>query len=314
MSRFKIVFMGTPEFAVPSLNALAAGPDLVAAVVTQPDGPRGRGRRLVPSVVKSRALELGIPVIQPPKARDAEFIKQMEALGPDLFVVAAFGQILPQRLLDIPTIMPVNVHGSLLPAYRGAAPVQWAIIHGLRRTGITIMKMDAGMDTGPILLQDSLEIGEEETFGELYPRMAGLGADLLMKALAALDAGTLEPVEQPSEGVCMAPMLTREMARVQWDRPAVEVHNLVRALDPSPGAYTMLGDERLRLYRPSLSVESGGGQAPWGTVVYAGDRGLEVACGRGSVIFREVQWPGKRRMEAGAFLRGRSIAPGTRLI
>jgi methionyl-tRNA formyltransferase len=179
MNSYKIVFMGTPEFAVPALKALMEGPNQVVAVVTQPDRPKGRGRKLIPSPIKVLAEKAGIAVLQPEKARSPEFLSQVLDLAPDLLVVAAYGQILPQELLDIPRIMPINVHGSLLPEYRGAAPIQWAIIQGDTKSGITIMEMDAGMDTGPMLLQKALTIGPEETFGELYERMAGLGAGLL---------------------------------------------------------------------------------------------------------------------------------------
>ncbi len=311
MGRFRIIFMGTPEFAVPSLQALIAGPDDVIAVVTQPDRPRGRGRKLSPSPVKVVALEEGVHVLQPEKARSEEFIERVRGLEPDLLVVAAYGQILPQALLDIPKIMPINVHGSLLPKYRGAAPIQWAIINGDAITGITIMKMDAGMDTGPMLLKGELEIGPEETYGELYPRMARLGADLLMKALDLLDKGELQETPQPDNGATYAPLIRPHMAQMDWTRPARELACLIRALDPRPGAYTLWDGQRLRLYRPAV-VEKDDFDAAPGTVLEASENGVLVATGHGVLAIRELQMPGKKRIAVGDFLRGRKIPAGTR--
>lgn len=302
--RFRIVFMGTPEFAVPSLRALLESGEEVIQVVTQPDRPKGRGRRPVPPPVKLFAKEKGLPVSQPIKASAPEFVEEVAGLAPDLLVVAAYGQILSKELLSVPSIMPINVHGSLLPRYRGAAPIQWAILDGCRETGITIMEMDEGMDTGPILLQESLEIGARESFGSLYGRMAELGARLLVRALALLKEGRLTPRPQPSEGASLAPMITKEMAEIDWEKGAVSIFNLVRALDPSPGAYSFLDGHRVRLFSPHLP---GGdiGEARPGEVIRADAEGLAVAAGDGVVAFEEIQWPGKRRLKAADFLRGR---------
>jgi len=308
--RYRIVFMGTPEFAVPSLNALLEGPDDVVCVVTQPDRPRGRGRKLVPSPVKEVAQKNGIAVLQPERAREPGFVAEMKRLGPDLLVVAAYGQILSQELLDVPSIMPVNVHGSLLPKYRGAAPIQWAIMEGEKETGITIMKMDAGMDTGPILLQRGLKIGPEETFGELYERMAHLGAELIMEALEKLKTSELVPIPQPEEGVSLAPPISRQMAHIDWELPAQKVSNLIRALDPKPGAYTYLEGNRIRLFRP-VAIE-GGADKPPGTLLSLSDKGIEIATGKGSVLIREIHWPGKKRLSVANFLRGRALKEGIR--
>lgn len=323
----KIVFMGTPDFAVPSLNALIAAGHEISAVVTQPDRPRGRGKALKPSPVKVAAQAHGISVLQPERVRDSAFLQEISALEPDIIVTAAFGQILPQSLLDIPKIMPINVHGSLLPKYRGAAPIQWALINGERQTGITIMRMDAGMDTGPILLQRGLEIEPEETFGELYVRMALLGASALIDALKLLAAANLKPVEQPSAGVSLAPPITSEMAWLDWRQSPEDLANLMRALDPKPGACSSLNGVTMRFFRPAVvsglrsdftsSNTSAGllfGHPVAGTVLFCDDRGLLVACGadgRGALLIREILAPGKRRMRVADYIRGNSIATGS---
>jgi methionyl-tRNA formyltransferase len=311
MNSYRIVFMGTPEFAVSALKALIEGPNQIVAVVTQPDRPRGRGRKLMPSPIKVLAEKAGIAVLQPEKARSPEFLSQVRELDPDILVVAAYGQIFPQELLDIPRIMPINVHGSLLPKYRGAAPIQWAIIQGDIKTGITIMEMDAGMDTGPILLQKALSIGPEETFGELYERMAGLGAGLLVQALEELHKGTLKPIYQPEEGISYAPSIKPEMARLDWSQPARRISCMVRALDPRPGAYTLWNGQRLRLYMPFV-IEMDAKDMEPGTVCRVGEDGMVIVTGDGCLGIRELQWPGKRRMPCAEFLRGRPIPVGAR--
>jgi len=311
VNSYKIVFMGTPEFAVPALKALIEGPNRVVAAVTRPDRPRGRGRKLSPSPIKVLAERAGIAVLQPEETRSPEFLNQVRDLAPDLLVVAAYGLILPQELLDIPRIMPVNVHGSLLPRYRGAAPIQWAIIQGDTGTGVTIMEMDAGMDTGPILLQETLTIGPEETFGGLYERMAELGAGLLVQALEELHKGTLKPRPQPEEDASYAPPIKPEMARLDWSQPAMRISCMVRALDPRPGAYTLWNGQRLRLYRPFVVDMEAGDMEP-GTVCRAGEDGVVIAAGKGCLGIRELQWPGKRRMPCAEFLRGRPVPVGAR--
>jgi methionyl-tRNA formyltransferase len=311
MNPYKIVFMGTPEFAVPSLKALMEGPDRVVAVVTQPDRPKGRGRKLMPSPIKILAEKAGIDVLQPEKARSPDFLSQVRDLAPDLLVVAAYGQILSQELLDIPQIMPINVHGSLLPAYRGAAPIQWAIMQGDTKTGITIMKMDAKTDTGPMLLQKAMAIESEETFGELYERMAVLGASLLVQALDELHRGTLKPRSQPDEGISYAPPIKPEMARLDWSQNASRISCIVRALDPRPGAYTFWNSHRLRLYMPFVIDVDAEDMEP-GTVCSVGEDGVVIAAGKGCLGLKELQWPGKRRMSCAEFLRGRPIPVGAR--
>ena len=310
----RIVFMGTPEFAVPSLKGLLNSPDKVIAVVTQPDRPRGRGRKLQPPPVKVVAEQAGVEVLQPVKASSPDFIEKMRSLAPDFLVVAAYGQILKQELLDVPKIMPINVHGSLLPKYRGAAPIQWAILNGEKETGVTIMKMDAGMDTGPILLQKAIPIGEEESFGELYKRMAEVGAQLLLKAIEGLKRGEIIPVPQPEEGVTYAPFITKEMCLIDWSEPAWKISCLIRALDPAPGAYTFLEGKRLRLYKPFLvNGDTASLNGPPGTVLSAAPNGLIVSTGKGVLGIREVQLAGKKRMDVSSFIQGRKIRPGTLL-
>ena len=301
--------MGTPEFAVPALKALADSRHDICAVVSQPDRKKGRGRKVVPTPVRVAAEGAGLQVLQPEKVREPEFLDIARELAPELLVVAAFGQILPQALLDIPSIMPINIHGSLLPALRGAAPIQWAIINGLERTGITIMEMDAGMDTGPMLLQEGLDMGPDETFGSLYQRMAELGAGLIVKALDLLAEGKLEPVPQPEHGITMAPPIKKEMAHVDWQKPAGEIHCLIRAMDPSPGAYTMWKGQRLRIYRPEIAETDASGAAP-GTVCAVEKDRVTVACGKGCLALGELQWPGKKRLECAEFLRGRPVEAG----
>jgi len=309
--RFKIVFMGTPEFAVPALDTLIKGPDRILAVVSQPDRPKGRGRKLLPTPVKARALEAEIPVFQPKKVREPEFLKRLQGLEPDLIVVAAFGQILPQALLDIPRIMPINIHGSLLPKYRGAAPIQWALINGEKETGITIMRMDAGMDTGPMLLKGSLAIGEDETFGELVVRMSELGARLLAEALDKLAKGQLKEEVQPEEGVTYAPPIKKEQYHIDWSQPARTIHGTIRAFDPRPGAYTLYQGQRLRLYSPVIVDDKNTPEQRPGTVLDASSGTIKVSCGQGILGIRQVQWPGKKRLDVESFLRGRKIPQGS---
>ncbi len=308
--RFRIVFMGTPEFAVPPLETLINGPDEVIAVVSQPDRPKGRGRKLLPTPVKEVAQKAGIQVFQPKKVREPEFLETLEALEPDLIVVAAFGQILPQALLDIPKIMPINIHGSLLPKYRGAAPIQWALINGDKETGITIMKMDAGMDTGPMLLKGAIPIGEDETFGQLVVRMSELGAQLLEKALEKLEKGELTPEIQPEDGVTYAPPIKKEQYHIDWTLPAHKIHGTIRAFDPKPGAYTLFEGQRLRLYAPVVLEKDSSIEEP-GTVIEASPEAIRVACGKGVLGIRQIQWPGRKRLDVDAFLRGRQIPKGS---
>ncbi|HKA86629.1 MAG TPA: methionyl-tRNA formyltransferase [Haliangiales bacterium] len=304
----RVAFMGSPEFAVPTLEAVRAAHD-VAVVVTQPDKPAGRGRHVEPPPVKLVAERAGVPVLQPRSARAPELIDALRRFAPDVAIVVAYGKILPQAVLDVPRHGCLNVHASLLPRYRGAAPIQWAIIRGETETGITIMKLDAGMDTGPMLLRRAVAIAEEDTAGTLAARLAPLGAELMREALVRLEAGTLVETPQDGAGATFAPMLKKEDGRIDWTRPARAARDLVRGVDPWPGATAQLDGETLKVWRPR--VVPGGGEP--GEVLGADRDGLVVACGDGAVALGELQLPGRKRLAAAAFVAGRPVPAGTRL-
>lgn len=302
--------MGTPQFAVPSLAALLARGEEVAAVVCQPDKPRGRGRRLMPPPVKEAALAAGLAVLQPDRIRTPEFLARIRDLAPDLIVVTAYGRILPGELLRLPPFGTINVHGSLLPRYRGAAPIQWAVLNGDTETGITIMQMDEGMDTGDILLAEKLAIAPHDTAGSLAEKMAALGGTLLGQALDALRAGKLVPRRQDERLATLAPPLRKEQGVIDWQKPAREIGCLIRGLDPWPMAHTTLEGKWLRLFRPRI-IAGAVREAP-GTLCRADRDGLLVATGQDALLIAEVQMEGGRRMEVDAFLRGRPLKPGVR--
>ena len=305
----RVVYFGTPEFAVPSLRALVGEGFDVVGVVTRPDKPTGRHRsRATPSAVKVAALQDDLPVFQPERPAEPEFLARMQELAPDLSIVAAYGHILPQALLDVPARGSVNVHASLLPALRGAAPIQRAILLGLPETGITIMQMDAGMDTGAILHQVATPIAEDETGGELSERLAELGAEALIEALTLMDEGGVEPRPQDHAKATFAPKIKREEERLDWSCPADAVARKVRAFDPRPGAWTSARDKELKLF--GAKVAHGAGES--GLVLRADDE-LVIACGAGAVSVAEVQPAGRARMSARAFVNGRGIAAGDRL-
>ena len=306
--QLRVLFMGSPDFAVPSLRALAGRHDVVA-VVTQPDRPQGRGRRLAPPAVKLVAQELGLPVLQPEKLRKREVRQELADLGAEMFVVAAYGKILSKKMLAVPPMGCVNVHASLLPRLRGAAPIQWAVIRGEADAGITIRQLDEGMDTGPMLLQGAIPLAPDETAGSLHDRLAPLGAELLIEAIDGILEGSVTPTPQPEEGT-LAPMLAKDDGQVDFSRTAREVDCHIRGMDPWPGAHAALGDERIKLFRSRAEPGSGG---QTGEVLGADDRGLLLACGDGAVRIGEMQLPGKRRMTATALLAGRPIPVGTRL-
>lgn len=298
----RILFWGTPGFAIPPLRALLGEGHDVVGVVTQPDRPAGRGRRLRPSAVKEVALEEGLPVLTPERARGDAFLAEIRALDPELSVVVAYGQILRPDVLALPPLGSINIHASLLPELRGAAPIHWAIARGYRETGVTLMQMNAGMDEGPILLQRHLPIGEDDTMSGLALRLSELGAEALLETLALLP--TLAPQEQDHARATYAPRVDRDTARIDWSRPAVEVSCLVRAMDAVPGAWTELGGEPVKLFRPGVvpRPEGAAGAEP-GAVVGAP---LVVATGGGGAVsFGEIQPPGKRRMATEAWARGR---------
>jgi methionyl-tRNA formyltransferase len=305
----RIVFMGTPDFAVPSLQALLDGPEQVVAVVCQPDRQRGRGKVLSPPPVKVLAERNGLPVLQPLSVRQDPFFEQMQALAPDLLVVAAYGKILPGSLLHLPRLGALNVHGSLLPKYRGAAPIQWAVINGETETGITIMQMDEGMDTGDILLAAPVPIGPQETAGELFDRLARLGGEILGTAVAQLKAGQLTPRPQENPLATSAPMLKKEMGHLDWTLSAHRLHSLIRGLDPWPSAYGFIDGKRYRFFAPEI-IPIRPAEPP-GTICRADSQGLLIATGEDCLRLRDIQPEGKKRMNVGACLRGVHIPPGT---
>jgi len=307
MTRPRIVFMGTPEFAVPSLAALFELGDVVA-VVTQPDKPKGRGQALAISPVKAYALERRVPVLQPQKLRTPPFSEVLREYKPDVAVVTAYGKILPKDLLDTPTRGCLNVHASLLPRFRGAAPIQWAIAHGDTETGVALMVMDVGLDTGPVLAEKRLPIAPDETSATLHDKLSSLGGALLREHLPAYLRGALTPRPQPEEGMVLAPIISKEEGKLDFTRPAVELERRLRAFTPWPGAFTTLEGKLFKVHRAKV----GTGQGEPGTVVSAGPQGLEVACGEGSLVLLEVQPEGKRVMPVGDFLSGRKLAPGSR--
>jgi methionyl-tRNA formyltransferase len=300
-----VLFYGTPEFAVPTLEALLAR-HVVAGVVTQPDRPAGRGQRARASAVKAVAVRHGLPVLQPERLRDPEWPERLAALAPDTAVVVAFGQILPPRVLEVPLRGSINVHASLLPRYRGAAPIAWAIIHGERETGITTFRMDAGMDTGPILLQRATPIGPEETAGELAIRLAGLGAQVLLETLDGLDA--ISPVPQDGAQATRAPRLRKEDGALDWTRPAGELAARIRGVNPWPGASTRVAGGRLLIWR--ARTRTGTGEP--GVLIPVG-ASLLVGTGEGLLEPVEVQPENRRAMSWEAFLRGTRLGAGAAL-
>ena len=305
----RLVFMGTPDFAVPSLQVLLDGPNQVVAVVCQPDRQRGRGKVLSPPPVKVLAEQHGIPVLQPLSVRKESFFEQMRELAPDLLVVVAYGKILPDALLQLPRLGSINVHGSLLPKYRGAAPIQWAVINGEAETGITIMQMDEGMDTGDILLVMPVAIGSQETAGELFTRLAPLGGQTLGAAIEQLGEGRLVPQRQDHNLASAAPMLTKEMGHLDWSLPAARLHCLIRGLDPWPSAYGFVEGKRYRFFNPEIVTVCS--SEPAGIICRADHQGLLVATGDDCLLIRDIQPEGKKRMEVATCLRGARIAPGT---
>lgn len=303
----RIVFMGTPDFAVPSLEALLAAGHEVCGVFTQPDKPKNRGMKLLPPPVKVTAQNHDIPVFQPTKLRDGSALEELRALAPELIVVAAYGRILPQEILDLPPKGCINVHSSLLPRYRGAAPINWAVVNGDKETGVTIMKVAPELDAGDILGQVSTPIDPEETVETVHDRLAGLGGELLVKVVEEIAAGTVQAVPQDPELVTYAPMLSRALAPIDWSQSANSIHNKVRGLVPWPATSTdVFSKEPVKVFAVAETGEHTG-KAP-GTVLAARPEGIDVACGDGMVLrILELQAPGSRRMAAADYLRGHPI-------
>lgn len=303
-----IVFMGTPLFAQPSLQALLNGPDHVVAVVCRADAPQGRGRKCCPPPVKTLAEETGIPVLQPESIRTEEFLEQIRAFHPDLIVVIAYGKILPGSLLHLPRLGTINVHGSLLPKYRGAAPIQRALINGEKETGVTIMQMDEGVDTGDILLPARLPISKDDTSGSLADKLARLGSETLLEAIARLKEGRLQAVKQDEAQASYAPLLDKEEGNLDWSRPAAELHCLIRGLDPWPSAYGFIDNRRFRFFQPKV-MPGEVKEAP-GTLCRADRFGVLVATGKDYLLIREIQPEGKKRMCVQACICGMKLPVG----
>jgi methionyl-tRNA formyltransferase len=304
----RVAFAGTPAFAAAALEAVAAAGHTIVLVLTQPDRPAGRGLAAARSPVKLVAERLGVPVHQPERLKDPSTHVPLREARADVLVVAAYGLILPQAVLDIPARGAVNIHASLLPRWRGAAPIQRAILAGDARTGITIMQMDAGLDTGPMLLHEAVAIGAAETAGTLHDRLAALGAKLIVPALDGLARGTLVPVPQPAEGITYAAKIDKREARIDWSRPAAEIERMVRAFDPVPGAVGRLRGQEVKVWR----AEPCAGTAEPGTVLQSSEAGVVVACGTGAILLAELQRAGGKRLAAGNFLRGFPVAVGER--
>ncbi len=318
----RIVYMGTPDFSVAALQALATSRDDVVGVVTPPDRRRGRGRKLKPTAVKACAVELGIPVFQPENVNDQQSLDHIAAWEPDVIVVAAYGQILRAPILDLPPHGCINIHASLLPKYRGAAPINWAIVRGEEETGITIMEMDEGLDTGPMLLKKKTLIGPLETAGELHDRLAEMGAELIVDVMRLIHLDSLNPVPQDDDASSYAPMLSREHGAIDWTLSATDIANRIRGFNPWPGTYSHLvvdddGTERIKFHLAKPVDESAHDvpeRMPPGTVVRASSRRgqLWIATGEGVLDCLEIQAPGSRAMEARDFLNGQQISEGDR--
>jgi methionyl-tRNA formyltransferase len=315
MARLRIIFMGTPELAAVSLEALRREPAFeIVAVVTQPDRPKGRDLKLKPSPVKEIALRAGLPVLQPEKARDENFIAELRRWQPDLIAVAAFGQILPKSILELPRFGCLNVHTSLLPKYRGAAPIQWAILNDETETGVTIMKMDAGMDTGDILTQQATPIRSEDDAETLHDRLAQLGAELLVRTIPDFVAGKIQPRPQPAGQATHAPKIKKEDGRIDWRLPARAIWNRVRAFAPWPGGFTFLPAQPqpmlLKIWQAQVVSQTGSA----GEILSADKTGIVIGCGTDALRATMVQREGGRKMPAQEFLAGHALSPGQKFI
>ncbi|AGF77398.1 methionyl-tRNA formyltransferase [Desulfocapsa sulfexigens DSM 10523] len=305
---FRIIFMGTPDFSVPALQGLIDGPDQVVAVITQPDRPKGRGKKLTPPPVKVLAQSAAIPVLQPTKIKTAAFADELRAFNPDLIIVAAYGRILPSSILNLPPLGCINIHGSLLPRHRGAAPIQWAILAGDKEAGVTIMEMDEGMDTGAMLLPASVPVSINETAGGLFTKLSELGGTTLLKALDLLRQDKLPPIEQEHSLATEAPPLKKEYGAIDWNKSAWEIHCLIRGMDPWPTAYSFLDGTRFRFFAPELTDRSCT-QTP-GSIIQADRNGLLLATGDGALLIHEIQPEGKKRMSVEAYLCGHLLETG----
>lgn len=300
--------MGTPQFACPTLQMLINRGEEIITVITQPDRPKGRGQQMQPPPVKELALANNIPVMQPLKVRVPEVVEQIRQLAPDLIVVVAFGQILPKSLLDIPPLGCINVHASLLPAYRGAAPLNWCIINGEAETGVTTMLMDVGLDTGDMLLKKITPINAEDNASTLHDRLSVLGAETMNETLEILAAGELKPEKQDESLTCYAPMLKKDLGSIDWNRPAAAIFNLVRGVTPWPGAYSVIDGKVIKIHQ----VRTGDSCGSPGELLAVSKSGIEVGTAEGSIIIEELQLEGKKRLKVADFIAGCQLSIGSR--
>ena len=305
----KLVYMGTPDFAVPPLTALVEAGHEVAAVVTQPDKPKGRGKAVLMTPVKEKALSYGIPVYQPARVKkDEEFLKTLREINPDAIVVAAFGQILPKEILELPKYGCVNIHASLLPKYRGAAPIQWAVIDGEKESGITTMMMDVGLDTGDMLDRTVIPLAEDETGGSLFEKLSRAGGPLILKTLEALENGTAVRTKQPEEGATYAGMLDKSLGNIDWTQSAAKIERLIRGLNPWPSAYTGYKGKTMKLW--AADVLEGTFEGVPGEIIKVEKERFLVRTGDGALAVKELQLEGKKRMDIESFLRGYPVPEG----
>ena len=308
--------MGTPDFAVGTLKELIDNQYDVVAVVTQPDKPKGRSKELVFSPVKEEAVKHNIQVLQPERARDEAFVEELRKYNADVFVVVAFGQLLPKSIIDMPRLGCINVHASLLPKYRGASPIQWAVIDGCEYSGVTTMKMDEGLDTGDILLVDKVKLDKKETGGSLFDRLSDVGAQLLVKTLEGLEAGTITPVKQDDSESTYVKMLHKSFGKMDFNKSAAELERLIRGLNPWPSAFTYIDGKMLKIWDADVVdniSEVQTDEVKPGQIVSVGKNTFAIACGQGYLVVNEVQLEGKKRMDSGSFLRGNQLEAGVML-
>ena len=301
----RILFMGTPDIAAGCLQKLIDDKFEIIGVVTQPDKPQNRGKKLGMPPVKELALKYDLPVYQPLKARDEEFVKTLQELNPDVIVVVAFGQILPKSILDIPKLGCVNVHVSLLPKYRGAAPINWVIINGEEKTGVTTMYMDEGLDTGDMILTEEFALDDEITAGELHDKMTVIGADTLVKTLELMEKGTAPRIPQNHDEFTYAPMMKKTLGHIDWNKTAREIHNLARGVNPWPGAYTIYNDVTMKIWKTKVLNETSD-KTP-GTILKVDKDGIKVSTKDKIVLIEEIQMPGKKRVQVSEYIKGNSI-------
>ena len=305
----RIIFMGTPEFAVPCFSAIYKAGYSILSVITQPDRPKGRGRKIISSPIKAEALKYGIPIMQPENLNDGEALSIIKKMSPDIFIVVAYGLILKQCVLSIPKFGSLNIHASILPKYRGAAPINWAVFNNEKETGLSAMLLDEGMDSGDVVLTEKISVGPTETAGQLYDRLMALSGTFILKVLDGLKAGVLTPAPQDERLVSFAPKITSNTVKIDWSNTASEVSGRIRGLDPKPGATAVLNDTELKLFSSMLQKDKTDGLKP-GFIHEVSSKGVEVATGEGSVLVRELQCPGKKRMPASEFIKGFNIRQG----